>query len=94
MTGLPKAYNEIIVLAPTPYFLERGSFPFGDDIGEYKKLRIRNGFWRRNSIIVEKGGVKNPSELSRELADMGYERRGGFAIGEIHRGEYFPQGGL
>ena len=90
MTGPPKAYNQIIILSPTPSFLERADLPFANDIKQYEILRMKNSFWQRNSAIFDIGLKKNPSEAVREISDLGYERH----RGDIHKGEFFQQGGL
>ena len=94
----PKSYEEIIIFAPTPSFLERGDLPLSAEVSakaerylaKYKNLRLKDYFWRRNTLILEACLKKSPSELSRELSDIGYARR----LGEIHKGEFFQQGGL
>ena len=86
----PKNYKEIIIFAPTPSFLESGDLGFAENLSKYKNLRLHNNFWRRNTIILETGEKKSPSELSCELTDLGYVKY----VGEIHKGEFFQQGGL
>ncbi|MBI2023929.1 DEAD/DEAH box helicase [Candidatus Giovannonibacteria bacterium] len=88
--GPPKTLNEIIIFAPTPSFLERGDLSLDKNLAEYKKLRAHNNFWRRNTIFIEIGETRKPSELIRELSDMGYARH----MGDLHKGEFFQQGGL
>ncbi len=85
-----KKYQEIIIFAPTPSFLERGDLALEKNIEKYKKLRLHNNFWRRNTLFVEAGTKKNPSALARELSDLGYAHY----RGEVHQGEFFQQGGL
>ena len=85
-----KTYKEILIAAPTPSFLERGDLAFSGDLKKYYALRNKNNFWRRNTLIIEAGEKKSPSELSRELTDLGYVKYSG----EIHKGEFFQQGGL
>ncbi|HEY4527446.1 MAG TPA: DEAD/DEAH box helicase [Candidatus Paceibacterota bacterium] len=86
----PKTYQEIIIFGITPSFLERGDLPFEENLEQYKNLRLENSFWRRNSAVLETGAKKNPSGLARELSDLGYEHY----RGEVHKGEFFQQGGL
>src|SRR3989344_1452959 len=86
----PKTYKEIMIAAPTPSFLERGDLALDRDLENYKKLRIHNNFWRRNTIFIEIEQVKKPSEFVRELSDMGYARH----MGDLHKGEFFQQGGF
>ena len=86
----PKTYQEIIIFGITPSFLERGDLPFEENLEQYKNLRLENSFWRRNSAVLETGARKNPSGLARELSDLGYEHY----RGEVHKGEFFQQGGL
>ena len=64
--------------------------PFEENLEQYKNLRLENSFWRRNSAVLETGAKKNPSGLARELSDLGYEHY----RGEVHKGEFFQQGGL
>ncbi len=90
MTGPPKTYREIMIAAPTPSFLERGDLPLAEKLDEYKNLALKNNFWRRNIIFIEIGQTKKLSEFIRELTDMGYVRH----IGDLHKGEFFGQGGL
>ena len=86
----PKTYQEILIAGVTPSFLERGDLPFEENLEQYKNLRLENSFWRRNSAVLETGARKNPSGLARELSDLGYEHY----RGEVHKGEFFQQGGL
>ena len=94
----PKTYQEIIIFAPTPSFLERGDLPLsaeasakaGRDFQKYKKLRLHNNFWARNTLFIETGVKKNPAALARKLSDLGYAHY----HGEVHKGEFFQQGGL
>ena len=86
----PKTYQEILIAGVTPSFLERGDLPFEENLEQYKNLRLENSFWRRNSAVLETGAKKNPSGLARELSDLGYEHY----RGEVHKGEFFQQGGL
>ncbi|MDP3762899.1 MAG: helicase-related protein, partial [bacterium] len=64
--------------------------PFEENIAEYKNLRLKNNFWRRNALILETGLKKFPSELSRELSDLGYTKH----FGDLRKGEFFQQGGV
>src|SRR3989338_11467029 len=92
----PKTYKEIMIAAPTPSFLERGDFLSFEALAkegaleQYKRLRLKNNFWRRNTLFIEVEQSKKPSELVRELMDMGYARH----IGDLHKGEFFQQGGF
>src|SRR3989344_6270295 len=86
----PKTYQEIIIFGITPSFLERGDLPFEENLEKYKNLRLKNNFWQRNTLIIEAGQKKSPSELSRELSDLGYARH----LGDLRKGEFFGQGGL
>lgn len=79
-----------MIAAPTPSFLERGDLPLFEKLGEYKNFRNKNNFWRRNTIFIEVEQVKKPSELARELADLGYSRH----MGDLHKGEFFKLGGI
>lgn len=86
----PKTYIEIMIVAPTPSFLERGDLTLDKDLENYKNLRNHNNFWRRNTLLIEIEQSKKPSELVRELSDMGYARH----MGDLHKGEFFQQGGF
>src|SRR3990167_10648227 len=90
MTGPPKIYNEIMIAAPTPSFLERGDLTLSENLGEFINLANKNNFWRRNTVFVRIEQAKKPSELIREISDMGYARH----IGDLHKGEFFQQGGF
>src|SRR3989344_1321535 len=92
----PKTYKVIMIAAPTPSNLERGDFLSFEALAkegaleQYKRLRLKNNFWRRNTIFIETEQSKKPSELVRELSDMGYSRH----MGDLHKGEFFQQGGF
>ena len=90
MTGPPKIYNEIMIAAPTPSFLERGDLTLSENLGEFRNLANKNNFWRRNTVFVRIEQAKKPSELIREISDMGYARH----MGDLHKGEFFQQGGF
>src|SRR3989344_3662301 len=90
MTGPPKIYNEIMIAAPTPSFLERGDLTLSENLGEFRNLANKNNFWRRNTVFVRIEQAKKPSELIREISDMGYARH----LGDLHKGEFFQQGGF
>src|SRR3989344_4238617 len=85
----PKTHKVIMIAGPTPSFLERGDLTLDRDLENFKKLRIHNNFWRRNTIFIEIEEIKKPSELIRELTNMGYARH----MGDLHKGEFFQQGG-
>src|SRR3972149_4770024 len=49
----PKTHKVIMIAGPTPSFLERGDLTLDRDLENFKKLRIHNNLWRRNTIFIE-----------------------------------------
>ncbi len=65
---------EIMIPSVTPQNLERGDLWFPENKEAIKKARFSNPWWRDNVFFAEKDLSIKPSEFTRKLLDLGYER--------------------
>ncbi len=84
MNSLEK--KELLIASVTPSNLERGVLWFSENNEKIKHARVHNLWWQKNTITIEKDFAIKPSDLSRRILDLGYERAhtvygpGGFAV--------------
>lgn len=77
-----KQCNTLLIAGLTPSFLERPVLLRNEK--EIICKRAANSFLERNTLVVRKGDSANPSEISRKLIDLGYQK----TLGIIHRGSF------
>jgi transcription-repair coupling factor (superfamily II helicase) len=65
---------ELMIPSVTPPNLERGDFWFSENLEAIKKARFSNPWWRDNVFFAEKDLCIKPSEFTRKILDLGYER--------------------
>ncbi len=67
--------NEVIIVAATPQFLERGDLWFSENQASIKTaLQEQKGIWARSAFLVTEGETVKPSSLLRTLHDLRYEK--------------------
>jgi len=87
--------NEILIVSPTPYFLDRGVLWFQENYAKIKKAAQSQVWWKDNTLWLEKDLAINLFALLRRLDEMGYQKVQTLgAPGELaHRGgvvDIFP----
>ena len=82
--------NRILITSITPYFLERRSFWFEENLNKILRARKTQAFWQDNTLFLEKGQKVNLSEILRKLDELGYEKV--FKVQEP--GEFSQRGGI
>jgi len=82
--------NKALVVSYTPYFLERRSVWFEENLDKVLKARKTQTFWQDNTLFLEKDQKINFSEFLRKLDEMGYEKV--FKVSEP--GEFAQRGGI
>ncbi len=86
MSTGPPEITELLIVSLTPQNLERGALWFKENRASIKKAASTNLWWRGNAFFIETDLVLKPSEFTRKLIDLGYERaqtvpgRGVFAV--------------
>jgi len=65
--------DKILIVSITPYFLDRESFWFEQNINKILEARKTQPFFQDNTIYAEKGEETKLSEFLRKLDEMGYE---------------------
>jgi len=66
--------DRVLIVSIIPYFLERGSFWYKENLNKILKIRKTQTFWQENTLILEKDQEINFSELLRKLDMLGYEK--------------------
>ncbi len=85
-----RVMNRVLITSITPYFLERRSFWFEENLNKILRARKTQTFWRDNTLFLEKGQKVNLSEILRKLDELGYEKV--FKVSEP--GEFSQRGGI
>jgi transcription-repair coupling factor (superfamily II helicase) len=80
----------VLIVAILPYFLEKGSFWFEQNINKILEARKSQFFWEENTLFLEKDKVFNLSQFLRKLDEMGYEKV--WRVSEP--GEFSQKGGI
>lgn len=79
-----------MIVAITPYFLEKGNFWFEENFNKILQARKTHSFFKDNTIFLEKNQACNLSQFLRKLDEMGYEKV--FSVAEP--GEFAARGGI
>ncbi len=82
--------GQVLIVSITPYFLERGSFWYKDNLPRILQARKTQRFWQENTIFLEKDLEINLSELLRKLDELGYEKVFKVSL----PGEFSQRGGI
>lgn len=70
----PTKKNILIIPAVTPYFLEKGESWFLENFERILRSRRRQGWWKKNVIVLEDGILMSATALTELLIDFGYQR--------------------
>jgi len=66
--------DKVLICAITPYFLEKGSFWFENNLQKIIKARTTQSFFEDNILYLEKKQNYNFYQFLRKLDEMGYEK--------------------
>ncbi|MFH1780815.1 MAG: helicase-related protein [Candidatus Nealsonbacteria bacterium] len=81
--------DRILIAGITPYFLERGSLWFEENLEKILEAKKSQSFFEDNTLLLQQNQEINFSQVLRKLDEMGYEKVQ--TIGEP--GEFSRQGG-
>lgn len=81
--------NNLLVVSITPYFLEKGSVWFQENLAKILEARRTQQFFEDNIIYIERDQQYSLSELLRKLDEMGYEK----VLDVKNMGEFSHRGG-
>ncbi|MDP4007413.1 MAG: CarD family transcriptional regulator, partial [bacterium] len=84
-----KSINRVLIVAITPYFLEKGWLWFEENFQKIQKARITQPFFQEHTLLLEQNQSLSLTELLRKLDELGYEKV--FAVRDP--GEFSHQGG-
>lgn len=85
-----KFLHRILIVGITPYFLNRGSFWFKENLKNILKSRKTQSFFQKNTLFLEKDRKYNFSQFLRRLDEMGYEKV--YQVTEM--GDFAHRGGI
>jgi transcription-repair coupling factor (superfamily II helicase) len=84
------ALDKALIVSITPYFLEKGSFWFEQNINKILEAKKTQSFFEDNTLYLEKNQIYNFSQFLRKLDEMGYER-----VWQVSEpGEFSQRGGI
>ena len=88
--GLSTQMDRILIVAITPYFLEKGWLWFEENFTKILQARKSQLFFQEHTLFLEQGQSFSLTELLRKLDELGYEK-----VFEIRDpGEFSHQGGM
>ncbi len=87
---LSNRIDRILIVAITPYFLEKGNVWFEENVKQILEAVKTQPFFQENILFLEKNRTYPLSEVLRKLDELGYEKV--FKIGDP--GEFTARGGI
>ena len=87
---LPIRLNKVLIVAITPYFLEKGWLWFEENFTKILQARKGQLFFQEHTLFLEQGQSFSLTELLRKLDELGYEK----VFGVQDPGEFAHQGGM
>ena len=81
--------DRVLIVAITPYFLEKGWLWFEENFSRILKARITQPFFQEHTLLLEQSQSLLLTELLRKLDELGYEKV--FVVKDP--GEFSHQGG-
>ena len=84
-----KSINRVLIVAITPYFVEKGWLWFEENFSRILKARQTQPFFQENTLLLEQGSKGGLTPLLRRLDELGYEK----VFGVRDPGEFSHQGG-
>jgi len=82
--------DKVLICGLTPYFLEKGSVWFEQNIKQILQARKTQSFFEDNTLYIEKRQSHNLSQFLRKLDEMGYEK----VLQVSEPGEFSQRGGI
>jgi transcription-repair coupling factor (superfamily II helicase) len=70
----PNTIQRLLIVAITPYFLEKGNVWFQENFAKILEARQTQAFFQENTLVLEKDQEYSLSELLRKLDELGYEK--------------------
>ena len=87
---LESKIEKLLIVAVAPSFLEKGVDYFSQNFKNIEESRKTDGWWRRNTAIIEIGQKISLSEFLRQIAELGYSK----VWKTFHKGEFSQRGGI
>ncbi|TSC98046.1 MAG: transcription-repair coupling factor [Parcubacteria group bacterium Greene0714_21] len=84
-----KTIPNVLIVAITPYFLEKGNVWFEENLQKILEARKTQPFFEDNTMYLWQGAKLELSQLLRKLDEMGYEK----VFGVQEPGEFSNRGG-
>lgn len=66
--------GRVLIVAITPYFLEKGNVWFEENFNKIAQARQTQPFFQDNTLLLEQGAEEGLSLLLRKLDELGYEK--------------------
>jgi transcription-repair coupling factor (superfamily II helicase) len=82
--------DKVLICSITPYFLEKGSLWFEQNINKILEARKTQSFFEDNTLYLTKNQSYNFSQFLRKLDEMGYEK----VLRVSEPGEFSQRGGI
>ena len=82
--------KQVLIVAITPYFLEKGWLWFEENFTKILQARKGQLFFQEHTLFLEQGQSFSLTELLRKLDELGYEK----VFGVQDPGEFAHQGGM
>lgn len=90
ITHPPGTIEQVLIVAITPYFVEKGRVWFEENLEKILQARTTQPFFREHTLLLEQGQQLSLTELLRRLDELGYEK-----VFEVRDpGEFAHQGGF
>lgn len=74
MSSAPEKLQRILIVAITPYFLEKGNVWFQENFAKILQARKTQAFFQENTLFLEQNQELSLSEFLRKLDELGYEK--------------------
>ncbi|MEK7510238.1 MAG: DEAD/DEAH box helicase [Patescibacteria group bacterium] len=88
--NLSNARDAVLIVAITPYFLEKGNVWFEENLDKILQARETQQFFQDNAVVLQTQTEWGLSPLLRKLDEMGYEK-----VLEVQEmGEFSHRGGI
>ena len=66
--------SNVLIVAITPYFLEKGNLWFEENLRQILDARKTQPFFEDNTVYLKQGAKLELSQLLRKLDEMGYKK--------------------
>ncbi len=82
--------DKVLICSITPYFLEKGSLWFEENLNKILEARKTQTFFEDNTLYLTRHLKANLSQILRKLDEMGYEK----VLEVTQPGEFSQRGGI